>query len=324
MPAALLLGPMIAAIVFSSFELKVTTGKPLFLLAQAVVGITIAGQLPVTLFSQLSTHWPIFISGALFAVFTAAGLGWILSKSSLFPGNTAIWGTSPGAAMAMTVIAECYGEDIRLVALMQYLRVICCTFSATILGKYLSEASAHIDSPHLDLLSIRSGHDFLWTIAIVGLSFLFVEKFKRPNLAFILPIIIGIIAKVSGLTQISLPGFIIAGAYAIIGWNIGLRFSRPLLRHAAKLLPSVLLSICLLIAVNAAFGLVVVQWAGVDYLTAFLATSPGGADSVSIIAASTPVDVGFVVSMQVIRFFLVLLLSPLLARWISQTKSLKK
>ncbi len=59
-------------------------------------------------------------------------------------------------------------------------------------------------------------------------------------------------------------------------------------------------------------------------MTAFLATSSGGVDSVSIIAASTPVDVGFVVSMQVIRFFLVLFLSPLLAKWISQTKLLKK
>ena len=112
-------------------------------------------------------------------------------------------------------------------------------------------------------------------------------------MAFILPMVLGIAFKMLGLTQIVLPGALVAIAYTIIGWSIGLRFTRTILRHAAKLMPVLLLSIAVLITVNAAFGLVIAKWAGTDYLTAFLATSPGGADSVAIIAASTPVDVGF-------------------------------
>ena len=320
LPAALLLGPMIAAALLSFFEMTITVSNPLFLFAQSFVGIIIAGQLPTTILSQISVDWPIFFSGALFTIIAAALLGWLLSKSSLFPGNTAIWGMSPGAAMAMTVISESFGEDVRLVALMQYLRVLGCTFSATLIGKYLGSASAHMASPHLDLFRISSPHDFLWTLAIVILSFVVVQMTNKPSLAFILPMVIGMIVKILGLTQIVLPGLIIAIAYALIGWNIGLRFTRTILRHAAKLLPLLLMSICILIAVNAAFGLVIAKWAGVDFLTAFLATSPGGADSVSIIAASMPTNVGFVVSMQAIRFFMVIFLSPMLARWLSKAK----
>lgn len=52
----------------------------------------------------------------------------------------------------------------------------------------------------------------------------------------------------------------------------------------------------------------------VDPLTAWLAMSPGGADSVAIIAASTNVDVPFVIAMQMMRFIVVLFAAPPLAR----------
>ncbi len=321
LPAALLLGPMLAAVILSIREKPVRMHNAYFQLGQAFVGISIAGQLPATVFEQVSSNWTIFFCGAMFTIVAAATLGWALSKSGLFPGNTAIWGTSPGAAAAMTVLSESFGEDIRLVALMQYLRVLGCTLSATFAGKYLGGPAAHLSNRHLDLFHISSPRDFAWTLAIIFGSYILVCVWKKPGLAFVLPMIIGMAAKMLGCTQIVLPGLLIATAYGLIGWNIGLRFNRPILRYAAKLLPYILLSIFLLITVNAAFALVLVKWAGVSFLTAFLATSPGGADSVSIIAASIPADVSFVVAMQVIRFFLVILISPMLARWLSTPKT---
>jgi uncharacterized protein len=55
----------------------------------------------------------------------------------------------------------------------------------------------------------------------------------------------------------------------------------------------------------------------VDPLTAYLATSPGGADSVAIIAASSNVDVGFVMAQQIARFMLVLVVGPTLSRFVA-------
>lgn len=52
-------------------------------------------------------------------------------------------------------------------------------------------------------------------------------------------------------------------------------------------------------------------------MTAYLAMSPGGADSVAIIASPTPVDVPFVMSMQILRFVAVLLVGPPLARHVA-------
>ena len=58
--------------------------------------------------------------------------------------------------------------------------------------------------------------------------------------------------------------------------------------------------------------------ANVDPLTAYLATSPGGSDSIAIIAASTDCDVSFVMAMQTVRMIAVLLLAPVLTKFIAE------
>jgi uncharacterized membrane protein AbrB (regulator of aidB expression) len=56
---------------------------------------------------------------------------------------------------------------------------------------------------------------------------------------------------------------------------------------------------------------------GVDLLSAYLATSPGGTDTILIIATSTPVDLSFILGGQLVRFLLILLLGPWMARWLA-------
>ncbi len=65
-----------------------------------------------------------------------------------------------------------------------------------------------------------------------------------------------------------------------------------------------------LIALCGGLAVLLIVFAGIDPLTAYLATSPGGADSVAIIAASSNVDAAFVMSMQTLRFLGVLLAAP--------------
>jgi uncharacterized membrane protein AbrB (regulator of aidB expression) len=63
---------------------------------------------------------------------------------------------------------------------------------------------------------------------------------------------------------------------------------------------------------------VLAKLTGVDFMSAYLATSPGGADSIAIIATSGDVDVGFVMAFQTARFILVLLTGTHLARFVSR------
>ncbi len=120
--------------------------------------------------------------------------------------------------------------------------------------------------------------------------------------------------------RFALPPWLLAISYTGIGWTIGLRFTREIIAYAARALPMVLASILTLIALCGLSAALFVAFAGIDPLTAYLATSPGGADSVAIISAQTRVDVPFVMSMQIGRFLLVLVTGPWLARTLSGEK----
>ena len=319
LPAALLLGPMIAAIGMAASGGGLRLWPPLFFCAQGVVGVMIASNLPVAVFGRMTRDWPIFALGTLSTIAAASTLGWLLARTKSLPGTTAIWGSSPGAATAMTLMSEGYGADMRLVAFMQYLRVACCAIVATIVAGAFGVARG---APHaIAWFAPVSVSALAETLAIALGGAWVAVKLKIPGGALLVPMGLGMAAKFTGLAAIALPPWLLALSYALAGWGIGMRFTSGVVRHAASVFPRVLAMILTLIAVcGGAAGLLVV-FAGVDPMTAYLATSPGGADSVAIISVSTTIDVPFVMSMQIARFLSVLFMGPLLARWLSAPRN---
>jgi len=56
-----------------------------------------------------------------------------------------------------------------------------------------------------------------------------------------------------------------------------------------------------------------------DALTAYLATSPGGLDSIAIIALGSGANVPLILAIQALRVFFVVLTGPAIAKFISRT-----
>ena len=133
----------------------------------------------------------------------------------------------------------------------------------------------------------------------------------------VVPLVLGAALQAMGILVFELPPALLAVSYAVIGWSIGLRFTRAILLHALRALPAVLGSILVLMGVGVALAVGLTQLAGYDPLTAYLASSPGGADSVAIIAATSAVDAGFVMAMQLARFLMVLVLGPRVSKFVA-------
>jgi uncharacterized protein len=57
-----------------------------------------------------------------------------MSRFRIIPGTTAVWGMLPGGATVMMLMAEAYGADSRLVAFMQYLRVVMVAAAASVVS----------------------------------------------------------------------------------------------------------------------------------------------------------------------------------------------
>jgi membrane AbrB-like protein len=317
LPAGRLLGPMVAAIALAVLGHEIVVPRPGFVAAQGIIGCLIAHGIPVTMLSTLSAHWLVFIVGVLAVTVLANGLGWLLSRWQVLPGDTAIWGSAPGAASAMMIMAEAHGSDVRMVAFMQYLRVVCVSVTASLVAHFwirdTGAAATHAVAPSL-LLGPGSWFGLAATLVIgIGGAFIGV-KLRLPAGGLLLPMVGGVLLQDFAHVPIELPPLLLALAYAFVGWTIGSRFNRQVLADAARSLPTVLASILVLIALCGAFGALLVRWAHVDPLTAYLATSPGGADSVAIIAASSPVDIPFVLTMQVLRMLFTMATGPAIAR----------
>jgi len=314
-PAALMLGPLIAAIAVASNGARLRLPLPPFVLAQGIVGCLIAKMVPLSIVGDVLQHWFLFSVGVLAVVAISSGLGWLMTRWQVLPGTTALWGTSPGAASVMTIMAESYGADVRLVAFMQYGRVVLVAVVAALVTHFfgVNTANAHaamVWFPPVNWLALGE------TLALAVIGPLLAKRLNIPAGAFLVPMIAGIVLTHMGLMTIELPPWLLAVSYALVGWNVGLRFSKPLLIHAAKALPRIMACILTMIVLCGGVAWLMVAAIGVDPLTAYLATSPGGSDSVAIIAASTNVDVSFVMAMQTVRMIAVLFIGPVLTKYI--------
>ena len=317
LPAALLLGTMAAAILVAAAEGALTVPPWPFYMAQGVIGFMIARSITAPILGAALRDWPLFLIMVVAVIAISSLLGWLLARWRVLPGTVAIWGSSPGAATAMVLMAEAFGADVRLAAFMQYLRVVFVAVVASLVARLWTTSSG---APAAGIIWFPPilWTSFLETLALAGFSVIVAQLLRIPAGPLLLPLAVGAALSDLGAMTIDLPPWLLAASYAIVGWSIGLRFTRAILVNAARALPRVAASTLALIASCGVLAAILAATAGVDPLTAYLATSPGGADSVAIIAASSPnVDVPFVMAMQTVRFVVIIFVGPALARFIA-------
>ncbi len=316
LPAAFFLGPMAAGVIAGINGASVRVHRLPYQAAQGIIGCFIASGISPAILHSFVKDWPVIL-GAVFSVLAAASLiGRSMSRSQLFPAATAIWGSWPGGAGAMTIMAAEFGADARLVAFMQYFRVACVASVASAVAAF-GAGRAGVPAPEIQWfgpLHLAFGQTLL--LAAAGAT---AGRLSRlPSGPMIVTLFAASAFHISGLGEIELPRWLLTITYAILGWTVGLRFTQAILAHALKAFTRVLLNVSLLISFCAALGYVLTLTLGIDALTAYLATSPGGLDSVAIIAGSSNVDVPFVMALQTIRFLIIVVAGPPIARFLAR------
>jgi membrane AbrB-like protein len=312
LPAALLLGPLIASVIMAVANARVRTSPRAFLLSQAVIGSMIARAIPASTLPEIIRDWPIFLVGIVSVLAVSSLVGWVLMRWQILPGTTAVWGTSPGAAPAMILMAESYGADMRLVAFMQYLRVVFVALVATAVARISAGPDGSVIAT--DWFPPLHWPAFAATLLLIVGTAILGRYSRLPAGPLLVSLFIGTALNSTGIMTIELPPWFLACAYALAGWQVGSRFDRAILWHAAKVLPRLLAANVALVALCGGLATGLALIADIDPLTAYLATSPGGSDTVAIIAASSRVDLPFIMAMQTARMFLVMLTGPWIAR----------
>ena len=318
MPAGLLLGPMIAAIALAGTGRAIELPGLLANAGQAVVGLLIATSFSPALLSMIGAEPLVFAGTTAATLAMGVAVGVLLTRAQVLPGTAALWGSMPGAATAMTLMARRYDADERLVAVMTFTRVACVATLASLIAFSFGGGAAAGQGPGAGWFPALHPVPFATTIGLAALGAWAGLRFRLPAGALLGPMIAAGLLAFTGHLALELPGWLLALGYALVGWRIGLGFTAEVLRAVGRALPNILLSIGALIVSGAALGWLLTLVTGRDLLTCYLATSPGGADSVAIIASETTVDVPFVMAMQVLRFIAVLGAGPVLARFVAE------
>ncbi|KXW57366.1 AbrB family transcriptional regulator [Ferrovum myxofaciens] len=318
LPAAILLGAMAAAILVAVFEGKLAVPRGPYVLAQGLIGCLVARSIGPKILVTMVQQWPLFLAVVCSVLVISTSLGVLLTRWKVLPGTTALWGSTPGAATVMVLMSEGFGGDPRLVAFMQFLRVMLVALVASVVSQlWVTPGSAPVRVA-VDWFPEVAAGPLLETIALAIGGASMGAWFEIPAGPLLIPLVAGIVLSCTHHLTLTLPPWLMAGCYALVGWAIGLRFTRKILRYAARVASKIALSTTLLIALCGGLAWLLHRMLDIDPLTAYLATSPGGADSVAIIAASSPVDLPFVMAMQMARFILVLLIGPLLAKTVTR------
>lgn len=315
LPAAVLLGAMVSGIAVAASGGAVRIPRSALFFAQSVVGCLIGRSISPDTLHDIVKSWPLFVLMVLSVSVVSSLLGWLLAKTGALPGSTAIWGTSPGAALVMTLMSEGYGADSRLVAFMQYLRVLMVTLAATLVTgiwgePLLAKAVTVAAAASFDTWAFGE------TLAIIAVGASLGMLIRLPAGPILFPMVVGAVLNITGMVRIELPWWLLYAAYTVVGWGIGLRFTRQIVRHALGAFPKIAATLLAMIAICGGFAVFFGIAIGIDPLTAYLATSPGGMDSIAIIASSTGGNMSFVMAVQTTRFILVTATGPALAKFI--------
>lgn len=289
-----------------------TMPGPAATLAQGMVGVSIGAYVDAATAAELAAHGGPILAVCGATVVASLALGAVLTRHGVSLA-TGMFAMISGGASGVSAIAHELGADDRVVSVVQYLRVV-----IVIAGMPLVTAAVFRPPRGLTLPAAHPAADGLVVAAFVTITLvvgLLLAKLARlPAGAVLGPLVAAVALSMSGLLPaVLVPSWPLTIAYATIGLQVGLRFTRASLRQIAGLLPAAVGLILALLVTSALLGLGLVAWVGVTPLDAYLATTPGGLYAVLATAVDSGADVSFVLTVQVVRLIAVLAAAPAVA-----------
>lgn len=283
--------------------------------AQATVGVVLGGYVQSSALTTVAESWlPIAAVGAA-TLLLSIGAGAVLARLTGLDPATGTLGMVAGGAAGIVGMADDLGADSRLVAFMQYIRVLAVVL---VTPAIVALTFGGDGEPALPASGPGFGGEpraWLLTAAAIVVGVTAAKAIRLPAGSLLGPMIVtAAVALASSGLAWTVPPLLRESAFVLIGLQVGLRFTIETIRDARRLLLPVLVLVAALMA--ACFGMAVALdlTTSASLLDAYLATTPGGLYAVLASAYSSGAETTFVVSVQTLRLFVMLLLAPLMVR----------
>ena len=302
-------------------EHPLTPPAPVLTFGQVVIGVALGAQLTSGTLSAVAGDWLAITLITVATVLISLAAGLLLSRATGLDRPTALLGLIAGGASGIVAMSDELGADARLVAFMQYLRVLVVVVTAPLVATVLFGSGGDAILPGPGPGGAGLAADLGFTAVCGGAGLLLARKLPITAGSLLAPLVIASALTVSGVTDgAHVPDRVQDLGFAAIGLQVGLRFTVATIREAGRLLPAVLVALAGMIAACGALAVPVVLVTDVGFSDAYLATTPGGLYAVLAVAIGSGGNVGFVLAVQVLRLFAMILAAPPLVRFITRSQ----
>jgi len=291
-----------------------TVPRSAALAAQAVLGVLIGTLVQPSTLTGLAADWLPVLVITLLTLAVSVGAGLLLGRHRDVDLLTGCFALTAGGASGLVAIADELHADQRLVAVVQYLRVLVITATLPLVllvtGVATDGAGA---APGAAGAPWWAG---LALVAVVGgLGTVLGQVSRVPAGSLLGPLVLAAVVGGLGLSAgAQVPAALVQVSYGVIGLQAGVSFTRETVSVLRRVLPAAALLIVAVIVACAGLGALLSALTGASALDAYLATTPGGIYAVLAASLSTGSDVTFVLAVQVLRLLVMLLAAPALSR----------
>ena len=314
MPLPLLLGPMVGCLLVALFGAPLQDMGRLSVFMRTFLGVAIGASITPGLVRDLPSYGPsLVLIPVLILVIGAVGYP-MFRKVFGFDKATAYYAAMPGGLQDMLIFGEEAGGNVRAMSLIHATRVliIVSVAPAVLTLIYGLDLTAPPGAP---ATSIPWSQLALMLIAAV-LGWIGAVKVGLFGASILGPMIVTAILSLAGVITTRPPAEVIWAAQFFIGLSVGAKYSGITgkeLRHdvGAGVVFSLILALI-------SFGFIeaVLLHSPAGSLNIILAFLPGGQAEMLVIAIVAGADVAFVVAHHLLRIIVVIMLAPIVCRYL--------
>ncbi|MGY4709151.1 AbrB family transcriptional regulator [Mycolicibacterium sp. CBM1] len=319
LPTPLLFGGLVGALVYALMRPQAPLRLPdsWFQAGQAVIGVIVGASMDWRGLGTLGPRWLVVVGVSCFSLIVSVLVGRLLIRRGATP-VTATFASVAGGAAGLTAMADDLGADARVVAVLQYLRLLVVLVTMPLVVTLVFGVRS--DGVALAGTGTNWWVDVPFAVSAVVGGLLAGRRLRLPAAAILGPLLVAALMKLLPfLEHAAVPPAIEALGYLVIGVQVGLKFTAASVRAIGRMLPTALLTVVVTLLACAGLGWVLTVTTDASPLDAYLATTPGGIYGVLGVSAATGGDVGFVAAAQMLRLLIVLASAPLIGAYLRRT-----
>lgn len=276
-----------------------------------IIGVAIGGTMTPALAQEIPRWWPTLVCLMIY-VPLAQFIGYtIYRRLGKLSQPTAFFSAMPGGFIEAITMGEEHGADVRMLNLLQFLRLISCilivpTAFTLVEGVAVGSASG-VEMTGSDvaigvtdaIVLVMAGVLGLWAGKRIGL----------PAALITGPILVSGAAHLIGLTEATPPNWMIAVTQIVVGLTLGVRFAGMTRQHMSLALRLSISCMVAMLLLSLGFGVALHGIVGESIEAVVLAFAPGGVVEMSLIALSLQISVVFVAAHHIARILMAVFFS---------------